>query len=271
MPSVPRAHIVAGGFPPGQYAGHDHDFARLRLLELMDEEEIAASTGNDFVDIERWLPVSDMLITYVSGPFMADDQARAVRAWLEAGGRWMALHGSSGGKAARVEGQRQRVMVATSHHDVLGGFFINHPPIKKFEVTVEAPASPLMKGVPEKFDAIDEPYMVEVRDPSAELLLTNALGPDWSPPGFGFAYERDTSLLPDGVRRALGFTRRVGQGGVTYFALGHCHRPWNNSQPFVDANVADGGRTPQTLRDTWENPAYLQLLRNGLWWGVRRT
>ena len=22
-----RAHVIAGGFPPGSYAGHDHDYA----------------------------------------------------------------------------------------------------------------------------------------------------------------------------------------------------------------------------------------------------
>ena len=25
-----RAHLIAGGFPPGSQAGHDHDYARLR-------------------------------------------------------------------------------------------------------------------------------------------------------------------------------------------------------------------------------------------------
>ena len=29
-----RAHLVAGGFPPGASAGHDHDYARLQLLQL---------------------------------------------------------------------------------------------------------------------------------------------------------------------------------------------------------------------------------------------
>ncbi len=30
-----RAHLIAGGYPPGQSAGHDHDYARLKLLELV--------------------------------------------------------------------------------------------------------------------------------------------------------------------------------------------------------------------------------------------
>jgi hypothetical protein len=30
-----RAHLVTGGFPTGSMAGHDHDYARLRLLGLL--------------------------------------------------------------------------------------------------------------------------------------------------------------------------------------------------------------------------------------------
>ena len=33
-----RAHVVTGGFPLGSSAGHDHDFARLRLLGLLAEQ-----------------------------------------------------------------------------------------------------------------------------------------------------------------------------------------------------------------------------------------
>ena len=58
-----RAHVICGGFPPGQPAGHDHDYARLRLLELLADQEIHASTANDFVDIERWLPISRLHIS----------------------------------------------------------------------------------------------------------------------------------------------------------------------------------------------------------------
>ncbi len=39
-----RAHVIAGGFPPGSAAGHDHDYARLRLLTLLAEATIPAST-----------------------------------------------------------------------------------------------------------------------------------------------------------------------------------------------------------------------------------
>jgi uncharacterized protein len=266
-----RVHLIAGGFPPGAAAGHDHDYARLRLLELFAEHEIRASVANDFHDIERWLPISRMLITYVAGPYMTNEQAAYVRGWLEAGGRWLGLHGTAGGRAARIEGQRQRVMVKTDHHAVLGGFFLNHPPVRRFQVDVAAPTHPLLEGVEHSFVTVDEPYMIEVLRPEAStILLTAELGPDISPPGFGFTYEKDTALMADGKTRALAYTTDVGEGGVTYIALGHAHTPVTNSQPFVDKSVDPEGKTPPYVRVTWETPAYAQLLRNGIAWGTRR-
>jgi hypothetical protein len=81
-----RAHLIAGGFPPGSMAGHDHDYARLRLLGLLAERDIPASVANDFADIEKWLSVGQMLITYVAGPYPDATQTRAIQRWLEAGG-----------------------------------------------------------------------------------------------------------------------------------------------------------------------------------------
>jgi len=37
-----RAHVIAGGFPAGSMSGHDHDYARLKLLGLLAEREIPA-------------------------------------------------------------------------------------------------------------------------------------------------------------------------------------------------------------------------------------
>ena len=160
-------------------------------------------------------------------------------------------------------------MVKASHHDTLGGFFISHPPVRKFRVDVVDPGHALMRDLPQSFETIDEPYMIEVQHPSeTRLLLSAELGPDLSPPGFGFEYDEDTALQADGKTRALGFTRNVGRGGVTYIALGHCHSPTSNSQPFVDPSAEQSGVSPAVLRVTWESDAYIQLLRNAIEWGV---
>ena len=74
----------------------------------MADLDIPASVANDFADVEKWLPVSGLLITYVAGPYPDAAQSRAIESWLKAGGYWLGLHGTSGGRAERVEGARQR-------------------------------------------------------------------------------------------------------------------------------------------------------------------
>ena len=141
-----HAHLIAGGFPPGSLAGHDHDYARLRLLGLLAEQDIPASVSNDFADVEKWLPVSRLLITYVAGPYPDAAQCAAMRQWLKAGGHWLALHGTSGGKAERVEGMRSRRTVKSAHHALLGSYFLTHPPIRKFRVDVVDRDHPITRG-----------------------------------------------------------------------------------------------------------------------------
>src|SRR5579863_2119454 len=256
-----RVHLITGGFPPGSPAGHDHDYARLRLLGLLAEQNIAASVGNDFADIEKWLPVSRLLITYVAGPYPDAAQCSALREWLEAGGHWLGLHGTSGGRAVRVEGYRQRRTVKTEHHALLGSQFLTHPPICRFRIDVREDA--LTRGIGASFEVDDEPYFIELQDPgSTRVLLTAEYGPDAVSPSIGTIYASDTSLLPDGKTRVLGYTRDVGRGSVTYFALGHCHNP--STRP---GNVADS--TAKVFRGAWESEAFMGLLRNAIADGVR--
>jgi type 1 glutamine amidotransferase len=260
-----RAHLVAGGFPPGSAAGHDHDFARLRLLELLAEQEVQASVANDFADLEKWLPVSRLLITYVAGPYPDTAQCQVIRRWLEAGGHWLGLHGTSGGRAERVEGVRQRRTVKTEHHAILGSFFLTHPPICRIRVDVTASDHPLTAGIGSSFDVEDEPYFVELQDPgSTRILLTADYGPAAVAPGIGTLYGSDTSLQPDGRTRVLGYTREVGSGGVTYFALGHCHSPASRGPRTADP--AD--MTPPVFHGAWQSDAFLTLLRNTISWGA---
>jgi uncharacterized protein len=261
-----RAHLIAGDFPPGSSAGHDHDYARLRLLGLLAERDIPSSVANDFSDVEKWLPVSQLLITYVAGPYPDAAQTRAIQHWLEAGGHWLGLHGTSGGRAERVEGMRQRRTVKTEHHALLGSCFLTHPPICKFRVDVSATESPLTRGLGTSFDVEDEPYFIDLQDPgSTRILLTADYGPRAVSSSIGTVYASDTSLQPDGRTRVLGYTREVGRGGVTYFALGHCHNPAIRAARTADPTDT----TPPTFRGAWEADAFIALLRNAITWGVR--
>ena len=268
-----RVHLVAGGFPRGSSAGHDIDYVRLRLLQILHEKERAVvSVSNDFIDLDSWLPQSDLLVTYTAGPFLDDSQSQVVSDWLEAGGRWLALHGSSGGRAVPLpDGQPGRTMSKARHHEVLGAFFLNHPPIRKFKVDVRDPDHPLTRGLPASFEVMDELYLIEVEAAAKSriLLSTSELdAEDPAPRSFGFSYGEDTSVGPDGCTRVLGYEREHGSGAVAYFALGHCHSPGTNIQPFVHESVDAEGVTPLHFRGPWETQAFEQLLCNGIEWGL---
>ena len=256
-----RVHLVAGGYPPGSSAGHDMDYARLRLLEFLSENEhIATTVAGDFGDLDKWLADSRLLVSYVAGPYPGTKQLGALNEWLEDGGRWFALHGTSGGRAARMEGSPRRRMVREAHHETLGCFFLNHPPIRRFEVAVHD-RHPLTQGLPPTFETVDELYMVEpIGD--AQVLLTTEMPQDPSPPGFGFHYDADTSLLPDGKTRILGYVKPAGKGAVAYVALGHCHSPRTNWQSVADESVA------KRFRGSWDNAAFETLVRNAVSWGT---
>jgi len=262
-----RVHLVAGGFPPGSSAGHDHDHARLRLLGLLAEQDVPASVANDFSDIEKWLPVSRLLITYVAGPYPDAAQCRAIQQWLEAGGHWLGLHGTSGGRAERVEGFRQRRTVKTEHHAVLGSYFLTHPPICRIRVDVRDTDHPLTRGLGTSFEVDDEPYFIELQHPdSTRILLSADYGPNAVSPSIGTLYASDTSLQPDGRTRVLGYTREVGRGDVTYLALGHCHNPASRAGRAGDPSDT----TPPTFRGAWDSDAFISVLRNAIAWGARR-
>ncbi|MEJ0020666.1 MAG: ThuA domain-containing protein [Acetobacteraceae bacterium] len=258
-----RAHLIAGGFPPGSNAGHDHDFARLRLLGLLAGKEIAATVGNDFADVEKWLPVSRLLITYVAGPYPSGAQCRAIEGWLESGGHWLALHGTSGGRAERVDGSRQRRTVKTEHHALLGSYFLTHPPICTIQVDVSPVAHPLTQGLGTSFQVEDEPYFIELQDAaSTQVLLTADYGPEAASPAIGTLYPADTSLQPDGHTRVLAYTRRIGGGAVTYCALGHCHNPAIHA----GRTPTPGETTSPTFHGAWDSDGFVTFLRNAIAW-----
>jgi hypothetical protein len=175
------------------------------------------------------------------------------------------LHGTSGGRAERVEGARQRRTVKTEHHALLGSYFLTHPPICEFRVEVSAADSPLTRKLGKSFVVEDEPYFIELQDPgSTQILLTADYGPSATSPAIGTLYPSDTSLQADGRTRVLGYTREVGNGGVTYFALGHCHNPAIRAARAPDPV----DKTPPTFHGAWESDAFATLLRNAINWGM---
>jgi hypothetical protein len=62
----------------------------------------------------------------------------------------------------------------------------------------------------------------------------------------------------------LGYTRDVGNGGVTNFALGHCHNPAIRA----GRTPEPGDTTPLSFRGWWESDAFIASFANSIAWGL---
>jgi type 1 glutamine amidotransferase len=274
-PPVP-VHLVAGGFPRGSYAGHDIDRVRLRLLDALARlTPTTVSVSPDYLDLEDWLGDARLLVSYVAGPFPDAERCAEIRSWLEAGGRWLAFHGTSGGKTVPLpDGRKGRMMARGPHHDLLGCLFLNHPPIRRFRVDVSDVEHPITAKLPKSFEVEDELYLLALDAPDdCRVLLTTSdlAADDRAPREFGFTYAEDTSVASDGRTRILAYERSVGRGAIVYIALGHCHTPTTNIQPWVDPSVAPDGKTPLEFAGPWETSAFGALVEDALLWGLDKA
>ena len=134
--------------------------------------------------------------------------------------------------------------------EVLGSQFLAHPPIEPYRVEITKPDHPLVEGI-EPFDTTDELYLSEYHGENEMLLHTN-----WSGKVDAF---QDSDWEGDDDH-AVFYLRPYGQGTVLYLTLGHCRSTYD-MQPLVE-------EYPVLERGSWEVPAYYELLRRGIAWGI---
>jgi type 1 glutamine amidotransferase len=233
--------LVAGG----KY--HDIDFARLDLLKLLAEDQsVRVRVFEDYENVAA-IEACDMLISYTCDIVPSLVAQEALKAWLERGGRWYALHGTSSILRLLDDGLWDAPRWAPLFMDLLGSQFISHPPIEPYRVTVADPSHPLVEGV-EPFETTDELYHLETHGVLHVLLETECKGP-----GTGFVEAEDA---PGG--HPVFYIKRHGKGAVLYLTLGHC-RGHYDLQPLADW-------WPTVDRCAWDLPVFYTLLRRGIDW-----
>jgi type 1 glutamine amidotransferase len=116
-------------------------------------------------------------------------QEEAIEQFVLSGGNFLALH-NAGWNYPWQNGYRR----------TLGGYYLTHPPIARFQVDIVAPNHPVTKGV-ESYEIEDEQHWL------------------W------FDYQRVTLLLvnhgADGRQSAAGWAYEYGLGRVVFLANGH--------------------------------------------------
>jgi len=233
--------LIAGG----KY--HDIDFARLELLKLLAEDQrVRVRVFEDYENLAAIAAV-DMIVTYTCDVIPSLAAQEALKAWLEAGGRWYALHGTSSILRLLDTGLWDAPRWAPLFMELLGSQFISHPPIEPYTVTVADPGHPLVEGV-EPFDTTDELYHLERHGDLHVLLET-----DCTEPGTGFVEAADAP----GTHPVF-YIKQHGAGAVLYLTLGHC-RGHYDLQPMADW-------WPTVDRCAWDLPVFYTLLRRGIAW-----
>lgn len=238
----------------GKY--HDFDYARLRLLELLaDDDHVRVKVAQHFADIDA-ITASDFLVTYTCDVRPSEQEQRALRAWVEAGGRWLALHGTNCALDPPSEASGGRYTAPRAFPlwaNTLGSQFLSHPPIEPYEVRRSPGAAddPLVAGI-DSFEARDELYLMEHHGEVIPLLETS-----WSGSTRGFA----EAEWPDDAPRLVMYRRPLGAGEVLYCTLGHCRSHWDMVDP-----PFDGSRWPHVDRGSWDVPEFVELLRRAITW-----
>ncbi|MDA2957275.1 MAG: ThuA domain-containing protein [Actinomycetota bacterium] len=237
--------LVAGG----KY--HDIDFARRELLGLLAEhDEFRVRVQPDYEDTSG-IEASTILVSYTCDVRPSETAQRAIRSWIEGGGRWVALHGTNSALTLGGPNGVDSPRVFPLWADTLGSQFVAHPPIQPYTVQITDPSNWLVADI-EPFETDDELYLSEYADREALHVLLHT---EWQGDAAGFVEHDWTSCDP---QHPIMYLRRLGAGAVLYNTLGHCRGHYDMA-PVLDYY-------PRIERCSWEKPAYYELLRRSLRW-----
>ncbi len=237
--------LIAGGLY------HDIDFARLELLKLLAEDPcVRTRVLEDFENLDA-LRSADIIITYTCDVVPSLAAQEVLKQWLQAGGRWYALHGTNSILRLMDDGIWEAPRWAPLMMDLLGSQFVSHPPIAPYRVDVADPGHELVAGI-EPFETTDELYHLETRGDLHVLLKTENIAE-----GTGF---REAADAPGS--HPVFYIKQHGKGAVLYNTLGHC-RGHYDLQPMAEW-------WPVVERCAWDLPVFYDLLRRGIGWIKQR-
>lgn len=232
---------------------HDLDYARARLLSELVRHDVARTRVFETYPTADVLARTDVLVTYTCNvrPDLATQ--RALIAFVERGGRWLALHGTHSAIDAPAPGAPKLYRTPRAMPELvrlLGSQFLAHPPIEPYPVEIVGD-DPLVAGVPD-FVARDELYVCELHPPMTVLMQARYTG---RCRGF------DEGDVDDDAPRPVLYRKRTGAGEVCYLTLGHCRGRFDmQSEGIDDLGGVDRG--------SWGVPEFEEVLARCVSWSV---
>ena len=234
------AYLVCGG------VWHDFDFARLELLKLLAEDErVRVKVAEHYEDLDA-ITAADFLVSYTCDVRPSEAAQQALRSWVEAGGRWFALHGTNNAidpPAVKGEGLFTTPRAFPVFADTLGSQFLSHPTIEPYPVTITPGAE-------------DDPSSMASRTSTPTTSCTCASTTASSsrscrPAGRASTHGFGEGSWPEDDPRLVMYRRPLGQGCVLYLTLGHCRGHYDMTAPPHDGSYwpkvsVARGRSPST-------------------------
>ena len=252
MTARPKVHLIVAA----EY--HDADFVRRELLGLLAEDDrILTRCTLDFHDTKS-LTQTNLLVTYTNNVFPSDLEREALQAFLERGGRWLAIHGSAAFTrfkpppvdilGIKLPGLTDTPDCQPEYMKLLGCRFVSH--LAQQPIVIRAVSGhPIVAGLP-PFEVVDEPYILQLLGNCEVLLESRYTG---EAPGYVHG-----PWLEDQPRPQM-LLHRQGAGEVIYLAPGHaCGR--FDLQPFIEEVPGNPG--------PWPNQTYREILRRAIRWGL---
>ena len=141
-----------------------------------------------------------------SAPWITEEQGRAIKDFVEAGGALYALHNSS-----------HISLSSQDYREVMGGAYIDHPALRPFKVSVVNKEHPITRGVQDFFVNDEQHFVTYDKDPKYILLRSENID--------GLT---DISEGKDlGAKAIAGWAYDFGKGRVVFTAVGHTlHSMW---------------------------------------------
>jgi len=155
--------------------------------------------------------------------WITQEQGAAIKDFVQAGGGLYALHNSS-----------HISLSSPDYREVMGGAYINHPPLRPFKVSVVNKDHPITRGVQDFMVNDEQHYVTYDKDPKYVLLQSENI--DGTPNIFA---GKDL-----GTTAVAGWAYDFGKGRVVFTAVGH------------------------TVHALWQ-PEYFKLQKNAVRWLLR--
>ena len=261
-----RVHLIAGGFPLGSYAGHDHDYARLQAAGFADRTR-HAGLGGQRLRRRRKMAAGEPAADHLCRRPVPRRRSVPRRSSLARGRRTLARRCTAPAAAAPSGSRaRHRRTVKMEHHALLGSYFLTHPPIR---------GDPRRGARPRLAADPGARHLVRRR---GRAVFHRAAGPRGDPilltADYGAGGDWPVARHPVRVRHLAAARRPTRVSAISKRSAGagrvFCARPLPQPGDPRDPQPRSLGQDAAAVSWLVGHRAFTTLLRNAIAWGVGR-